>query len=481
MTPLRGGTARNIERKTDGHIVESFSKLLGTPFLPWQRYVADVAGEIDPATGTYFYDTVILTSPRQVGKSTLVDTEDTRNAQWGRNRFIYYLAQTGKDANDHFKQYLKKIQSSPLAAITTRPYLGVGDLRQPFVNGSVIMPKSVTKVAGHGVQGDKVTLDEAFSLSLETGNTIVDGFLPTTATRLHATGVQPQLWITSTEGTAESTFFNKRVDDCRAGNIPHRTCWFDFGIPADADPENLDTIMQYHPAAGLLWDKVQLRDFREQFGDNTAGWARAFGNRRDMGISDRVISDDVWSMSSTQPVETSDLNSRTVVFAIAVDVDSTHTSIAVGISNADGTITTQLLKILDGTGYAPSEIQRLCATYHAPVVIDTRGTAAELSDRLRHMTDFSGEPLLQFCDLSAADYLTVGQSYVSGLTNRTILHAVDTELDQSAANSARTWSGDAWRVTRRGSTGLTSPLESCMLAAWGAAHQPEDTSTLQIF
>ena len=46
----------------------------------------------------------------------------------------------------------------------------------------------------------------------------------------------------------------------------------------------------------------------------------------------------------------------------------------------------------------------------------------------------------------------------------------------SVAKSARTWSGDAWRITRRGSTGLTSPLESCMLAAWGATHQPEETT-----
>lgn len=98
--------------------------------------------------------------------------------------------------------------------------------------------------------------------------------MPTMATRLKATGVQPQLWITSTEGTAESTFFNRRLDACRAGEQSRRTCWFDFGLPADEDPENLDSIMRYHPAAGLLWNKAQLADFREQFQGNPAGWAR---------------------------------------------------------------------------------------------------------------------------------------------------------------------------------------------------------------
>ena len=141
----------------------------------------------------------------------------------------------------------------------------------------------------------------------------------------------------------------------------------------------------------------------------------------------------------------------------------------------------QLLRILDGTGYAPTELNRLCEKYDAPVVIDARGTAADLSDRLHHMADDAGDPLLRFVDMDAADCLTIGQSFVAGLANKAVTHAADAELDASAANSARKWAGDAWRVSRRGSTGLTSPLESCMLAAWGAAHRPEETGPLQIY
>lgn len=481
MTPARGGTKRDESRRTDGAIVAKFAQLLGTPLLPWQRYVADVAGEIDPETGTYYYDTVILSTPRQCGKSTLVDAVDTRNALWGPDRFIYYLAQTGKDAGDHFKKYLKTLRDSPLSAITTRPYLGAGDLRQPFMNGSVIMPKSVTKVAGHGVQGDKITLDEAFSLSEETGNTILDGFMPTMATRLKATGVQPQLWITSTEGTAESTFFNQRLDACRNGEQSRRTCWFDFGLPDDEDPEDLNAIMRYHPAAGLLWNKAQLADFHEQFRGNPAGWARAFGNRRDVGIVDRVINADLWDATECRPIQPAELAGRPVVFGAAVDVDATHTSISAGISEPDGTVTVQLLKVLDGTGGAPGEITRLCDTYHAPLCMDSRGPNGDLCDRLRALNDANGDPVVRFVDMQAADFLSVGQAFVSGLENNTVRHAVDSELDDSAANSARTWSGDAWRVSRRGSTGKTSPLESAILAAWGVSHRPEPEGPLQIF
>lgn len=49
--PLRGGTERHAGRPTDGAVVARTAELLGKPLLPWQRYVADVAGEIDPCAG----------------------------------------------------------------------------------------------------------------------------------------------------------------------------------------------------------------------------------------------------------------------------------------------------------------------------------------------------------------------------------------------------------------------------------------------
>jgi hypothetical protein len=478
---MRAGTVRNTSRKTDGNIVAKYAELLGTPLLPWQQYVADVAGEIDPETGTYFYDTVVLSTPRQCGKSTLVDTEDTRNTQWGPDRFVYYLAQTGKFADDHFKEYLKKLEGSRLAQIARRPKLSNGAMQQEFHNGSVIKPMAVTKVAGHGVQGDKITLDEAFSLTQETGQAIIDGFLPTTATRYRRTGVQPQVWITSTEGTADSTFFNPIIDGFRSGEVPAHTCWFDWGIPQNSDPEDLDNIWKHHPAAGLLWDLRQLKQFREGFRDDVAGWARAFGNRRDTGIVDRVIPADLWNSTVTVPVEPEELNGRKTVIAAAVDMDATNTSVAVGIHNDDDTTTVQLVDVLPGTGEAPNILRRLCTQYQAPIIMDNRGPNADLRDRLEAMKDDYDEPIIEFVQMQAVDYLATGQSFVSGLQNGVILHANDPDLDASAAVCARTWSGDAWRITRRGTTGMTSPLESAILAAWGISHMPEKDGGLQIF
>lgn len=80
----RHATARNQERATDGALVARFSELLGKPLIPWQRQVIDVISEIDPSTGTYWYDELVLTVQRQAGKTTITKSYDVRNSLWGR-------------------------------------------------------------------------------------------------------------------------------------------------------------------------------------------------------------------------------------------------------------------------------------------------------------------------------------------------------------------------------------------------------------
>ena len=79
--------------------------------------VADVAGELDPETGTYYYDRVIVSVQRQAGKTTISKAEQVRNALLGPDREVWYLAQTGKDSNEQFRKLIKSVVRSPLAAL----------------------------------------------------------------------------------------------------------------------------------------------------------------------------------------------------------------------------------------------------------------------------------------------------------------------------------------------------------------------------
>lgn len=471
---MRGGTELDPSAPNDLERVERLARLMGLPLLPWQEYTAALATQRD-ASGTYMYDTVVISTPRQCGKSALVDVMDVYNASLGPGRRIIYSAQTGKDSEDHFKELAKRIQSTRLRQLLRSVRFGNGSMRMEFKNGSTIQPMAMTKVAGHGRQLDKVTIDEAFSLSAEDGATIDDAILPTMTTRLKATGIQPQRWITSTEGTAESEYFNTLIDALRDGKAPRRTCWVDFGIRPDDDPTDLDAILRTHPAAGLLWDRGQLRDFRASFGRDTAGFARAYGNRRDTGVADRLIPADVWETSAGDPVDPRDAPGR-VTFAAAVDLDATHTSIAAATSLDDGSVTVQLVTVQAGTGQAVDALTHLAARYGAPIVLDAKGPGAALSDRMQRIADTTGIDLVT---MGAQDWLTAGQAFVDGLRLGGIRHAPDPRLDESAETCTRSWSGDAWRISRRTSTGLTSPLESCMLAAWAADHRPD--TRLQIY
>ena len=66
------GTRRRPERLTLGHEVAEIAGRLGIVLKPWQRYVADVALEIDPDTGLLAFDQVNISVGRRSGKTLLV-------------------------------------------------------------------------------------------------------------------------------------------------------------------------------------------------------------------------------------------------------------------------------------------------------------------------------------------------------------------------------------------------------------------------
>src|SRR5215471_15214010 len=65
-------TARTPERLTFGGAVAKLAAAMGRPLMPWQSYVADVALEVDDA-GRFCYQLVLVTVPRQSGKTTLFE------------------------------------------------------------------------------------------------------------------------------------------------------------------------------------------------------------------------------------------------------------------------------------------------------------------------------------------------------------------------------------------------------------------------
>ena len=68
----RWATPRSADRETLGGEVGALARQLGQPLMPWQQLVADVGLELDPESGLPAYREIVVTVPRQSGKTTLV-------------------------------------------------------------------------------------------------------------------------------------------------------------------------------------------------------------------------------------------------------------------------------------------------------------------------------------------------------------------------------------------------------------------------
>ena len=109
-------TPRDPARDTLGGAVAEVAEQLGMPLMPWQRQVADVAMEVDPATGLLAYREVDLTTPRQSGKTTLeLAVLVHRCRTWARSRALY-AAQSRIHAHKKWEdEHVATLKRSPFA------------------------------------------------------------------------------------------------------------------------------------------------------------------------------------------------------------------------------------------------------------------------------------------------------------------------------------------------------------------------------
>lgn len=269
--PPKFATRRDHQARTLGTMQAHFAEVwLSHALMPWQRYVADVAGELLP-TGRPRYPLVVVTVPRQAGKSHLA------MAQVGERCFsvpkfrAWYTAQTGQDAADQFlKFHTEVVTGTPLERVVATK-VGNGRQVMGFPNGSTLRPFPPTEEAMHGKQGDRDDIDEAWAFADHEGEALLQAIAPTQLTRPNA-----QTWIWSAGGTAASTWLAELVARGRAGDPD--MAYFEWGMPDDMPVSDLEGIARHHPAYGHTVDLEAVRRLRANL-TNDAAFARAAGNR----------------------------------------------------------------------------------------------------------------------------------------------------------------------------------------------------------
>src|ERR1041385_3812000 len=227
----RYGTPRTPERATLGPNAAAIAQMLGLPLMPWQCHVLDVALEVDDG-GIPYYREVVLTVPRQSGKTVLLLCLMFHRALgFNTKQRILYTAQTHNDAYKKWKdEHVPRLENSNFNSMFRVRYdRGAESIR--WNNGSIHALAATTEKSGHGETLDLGVLDEAFAL---VDNRMEQAFRPAMITRLAA-----QLWVVSTAGNEKSVYFRTKVNKGRAlveSDTRFGTAYFEWSAPDDAEP-----------------------------------------------------------------------------------------------------------------------------------------------------------------------------------------------------------------------------------------------------
>lgn len=472
--PPRHHTPRS-NRPTRGPGVAAIAAAKGRPLMPWQRDAADVALELDPSTGLLHYGLVLVFVPRQAGKTTLEsDVADHRCLTVPRAR-VWYTAQTGKDASawmrdEHFASLERATvfgaPGTPRCRYRLSKRAGQEGVTWPG-NGSTFRAFAPLRDALHGKQGDLVLLDEIWALSALQGADVRQAVRPTLLTRRGS-----QLWAVSTLGDDSSVFLDSYLELGIASLADPLTkvAIIDYGIPDDADPEDLDVIAAHHPAYGYTFGMDALRDARADFGDDVAGWARAYGNRP---TRTRVAAIPPHLWHNTGRPRPTLLPPRV---GLGLDVTPDGTRYAIAAAWRDGpTSYIELLAAGPITRETAPTLAQLSRTRRTPITLD-RGALAALT----LADDIAAHAGATIDYLNLSDFSAGCLTIERGVLDETLHHFHQPDLTAAVEHATKRPIGDggyAWG--RKSATGSIAELVAATVAlrAYGA-HTPPRTLTV---
>lgn len=416
--------------------------------MPWQQLVADVGGEIDPETGLPAYREVIVTVPRQSGKTTLVlGWELQRALGWQSPQRIVYSAQSGNDARKKLIEDQVPILEPRRKKLGIRRILrGMGNEAIEFVNGSRIVLLASTSDSGHGKTVDLGVRDEFFA---DVDDRRDQALVPAMATKAAA-----QVLTTSTMGTDESLPLNRAVargrqavlDDVRGG-----IAYFEWSAGVDEDPDDPATWWSCMPALGHTITERVVEHARQTLTDGE--FRRAFCNQLTKA-DERVLPVVAWDAVCDPHVGPQ----GGLVFALDVNPERSAASIATAGAGPVG----ELVDYRPATGWVVARAKELDGR-HGPTrwMVDVKGPAGSLISDLEtaglDVVPVNAQVMVEAC----------GQFYdaVIGGTVRIRQHI---KLDEAAAGAAKRRVGDAWAWARKSADADISPLVALTLAVAGA-------------
>jgi hypothetical protein len=474
--PPRWGTPRHPDRPSLGPKLWKVMAKLGAPPMPWQKYVSDVALEIDPETGLFAHREVGLSVSRQQGKTELcLGAQVHRALAWPRQNIVY-AAQTRGMARQRWEdEFWEKISGSDLAKRAR--------IRKSNGNEAILWPSTRSRMgitantekAGHGPPLDLGFIDEAFA---HEDDRLEQAFSPAMLTRAMA-----QLWWASAGGTTKSVWLNKKREMGRAliealwealaqdaAAARPRAAYFEWYAPEDMDRADPATWRATLPALGHTVTEAIIAAELEKM--DPAEFDRAYLNRtrKPTPPSDPNVPKAAWpglvdKTSRPQP--------SSVALALDVSQDRKRAAIAAASLRPDGKVHLEVVAHRPGTDWVVPAVARLHALWKpvAVAVASAGAPAGSLIDDLIaagiDVPEDKEHPMRgDLAVMRSGDITEACGQMADAMNQGTVQHLDQTPLT-AAVNGARTRrNGDAWTLDRTSSLVDISPLCAATFARW---------------
>lgn len=383
--PPRWGTQRTPGRATLGPQVAKVAEALGSPFMPHQRDLADVALEINPETGYLAYGEVVLVGPRQAtGKTFTTLPLMTHRCMgftpeltaWIRREYghllpvpgpqrVLFLAQTADDARIKWRRvHLERLGKSRYTRDQFTASLTQNKEAFTWRNGSVWTPGSATaKTAGTGDTLDLAVLDEYWS---HKDNRAELGARPAMMTRPWKqlwkcsmvpglSRVRPDEWVPL---RTAMTAGRARVE----AGVNEGVAYFEFSAEPGTDPADPATWWSCLPALPQIGERVIREDY-ESFRDagklidfeaEYLGWAPRASTPRWLSIAERTWGDR--TDPNSEPLDP-------IALGVATAPDRSHTTIGLAALRADGDVHVEVVDRRPGVDWYPARLMELIESW----------------------------------------------------------------------------------------------------------------------
>ena len=430
--------------------VEATCHQIGLSFDSWQT---DLNRCIlaKSANGLYAADTVVLSIPRQVGKTWDVGALVFADCIINPGTTVVWTAHRFKVARETFNE-LKSLALTPAMAPHVDPndvYTAAGNESITFRNGSRIVFAARERGAIRGfTKIDRLILDEAQILS----EAALSDLAPTTN---QADNPQIIFMGTPPRPSDPGEVFTRLRTEALEGDT-RGVLYVEFSADRGASPDDRKQWKIANPsypkrtptrAMERLRKLLSEEDFiREAFGVWDAA-ARA-----------RVLPNWLGCLNDTKKAR----ENRPDPSAIGIGVSKDRAYASIGVASVGDVPAVGAFERRRGVRWVIDEAARIQSEHHIPVVVRAKGPAETLVEQLE-------DAGLDVIRASNDDYLTACANLIDLVDAGMVEHFGDDDLDDAIAE-AKWKSGDR----RAFAPGQGEMLEAATLALW-AADQPSES------